>query len=70
MLSVPTVDAPTADQIVTYLALSDRPSAFMVREVGGHLRTMAWLIPQFLGRAVEFQSIGNLTRVKVSGPGG
>ena len=70
ILSGATVDAHPADQIVTYLALSDRPSAFMVREVGGHLRTMAWLIPQFLGRAVEFQSIGNLTRVKVSGPGG
>ncbi len=63
-----TVDVHASDQIVAYLALSDRPSSFLVREVSGHLRTMAWLIPQFLGRVVEFQSVGNLTRVKVGGP--
>ena len=66
ILSGATVDAHTADRIVTFLALADRPSAFMVREVGGHLRTMAWLIPQFLARTVEFQTIGELTRVKVA----
>ncbi len=65
ILSGATVDVHTADQIVAYLALSDRPSAFMVREVSAHLRSMAWLIPQFLGRTVEFQTIGELTRVKV-----
>ncbi len=67
ILSGSTVDIYAADQIVAYLALSDRPSSFLVREVSGHLRTMAWLIPQFLGRTVEFQSIGELTRVKVAG---
>lgn len=61
-----TVDVHTADQIVLYLALADRPSAFMVREVSAHLRTMAWLLPQFLERTVEFQPIGELTRVKVA----
>ena len=63
-----TVDIHAADQVVAYLALADRPSSFLVREVSPHLRTMAWLIPQFLGRTIEFQSIGDLTRVKVSGP--
>ena len=58
----------TADQIVAYLALADGPSAFLVREVSSHLRTMAWLIPQFLKRTVEFLTIGELNRVKVSGP--
>jgi len=65
ILSGATVDVHAADQIVAYLALSDRPSSFMVREVSAHLRTMAWLLPQFLERSVEFQSIGELTRVKV-----
>lgn len=65
ILSGATVDLHAADQIVTYLALSDRPCAFMVREVSAHLRTMAWLVPQFLDRTVEFQTIGDLTRVKV-----
>lgn len=63
-----TVDVHAADQIVPYLALADRPSSFLVREVSAHLRTMAWLVPKFLGRAIEFQSIGELSRVKVSGP--
>lgn len=61
-----TVDVWAADQILVYLALSDRPSAFLVREPSSHLRTMAWLIPQFLPRDIEFQGLGNLTRVKVS----
>ncbi len=63
-----TVDVHLADQIVTYLALADGPSSYLVREVSPHLRTMAWLIPQFLERTVEFQSLGDLWRVKVSGP--
>lgn len=68
ILSSATVDVYAADQILVYLALADRPSSFVVREVSGHLRTMAWLIPQFLGRPVEFQSVGDLARVKVAGP--
>lgn len=65
-----TVDVHAADQIVLYLALADGPSSFLVREVSGHLRSMAWLVPQFLGRTVEFQNVGDLWRVKVSGPPG
>ena len=68
ILSGATVDTHAADQIVVYLALADGPSSFMVREVSSHLRTMAWLIPQFLKREIEFQTIGDLTRVKVAGP--
>ena len=63
-----TLDVHAADQVVVYLALAHGPSAFLVREITGHLRTMAWLLPQFLGRTVEFQSVGPLWRVKVSGP--
>ena len=61
-----TVDLHTADQIVVYLALSAEPSTFLVRDVSGHLRTMAWLLPQFLERSVDFQSVGDLTRVRVA----
>ncbi len=68
ILSGATVDVHAADQLAVYLALSDRPSSFMVREVSAHLRTMAWLIPQFLPRTLEFQSVGELTRVKVGPP--
>lgn len=68
IVSGATVDIHAADQLVVYLALADRPSAFLVREISGHLRTMAWLLPQFLKRTVEFQSIGELARVKIGGP--
>jgi len=61
-------DVHTADQILPYLALADGPSSFTVREVSGHLRSMAWLITHLLERQVEFQSIGSLWRVKVEGP--
>jgi len=70
LISGATVDLHAADQLVVYLALAERPSAFLVREISGHLRTMAWLIPQFVNRNVEFQSIGDLARVKVGGPSG
>ncbi len=69
VLSGATVDVYSADQILPYVALADGPSSFLVREVSNHLRTMAWLIPQFLKREVEFQPIGDLTRVKVAAPG-
>lgn len=68
ILADATVDVHAADQIVAYLALADKASSFLVREVSLHLRTMAWLVPQFLGRTIEFQSVGDLTRVKVAGP--
>lgn len=61
------MDVHTADQILPYLALADGPSSFTVREVSGHLRSMAWLIGQLLGRTVEFQSLGFVWRVKVGG---
>ena len=61
------VDVHAADQILPYLALADGPSSFTVREVSGHLRSMAWLIGQILGRTVEFQSLGPVWRVKVGG---
>ncbi len=62
------VDIHAADQILPYLALADGASSFTVREVSGHLRSMAWLIPQLLGRTVEFQSLGLVWRAKVEGP--
>ncbi len=68
ILSGSTVDLHTADQIVAYLALAEQASSFLVQEVSSHLRTMAWLVPQFVRRTIEFQSVGDLTRVKVAGP--
>ncbi len=67
LVSGAAVDVHVADQILPYLALAPGPSSFTVREVSGHLRSVAWLIEIMLGRTVEFQSLGPLWRVKVEG---
>jgi len=61
-----TVDPHAADQILIYLAQSKEPSAFLVREVTDHLRTMAWLIPQFLDCDVSIETHNGLWRVVVA----
>ncbi len=43
-----TLDAHTADQIITYMALASGPSSFTVRDVTEHLRTQIWLVQRFL----------------------
>lgn len=65
IVSGATLDVHAADQLLLYLAQASGPSSFCVREVTGHLRTMAWLLPQFLPMRIEFQPVGGLTRVKV-----
>lgn len=60
------LDVHAADQILPYLCLADGPSTFTVREATGHLRSMAWLLPQFFDRKIELAPVGNLWRVSVS----
>jgi RNA 3'-terminal phosphate cyclase (ATP) len=60
-----TLDVHAADQLLVYLAQAGGQSSFYVREATGHLRTMAWLVPQFLPVRVEFQPVGGLIRVKI-----
>jgi RNA 3'-phosphate cyclase len=60
-----TLDLWTADQALVYLAQSEEPSAFLVREPTGHLRTMAWLIEHMLGRPVSIQKSAHLWRVEL-----
>jgi RNA 3'-phosphate cyclase len=42
------VDVHLADQLVPFLALADRPSSFSCPALSGHLRTVAWVVQQFL----------------------
>ena len=65
MNSGATLDVHAADQLLPYLARSDRPSRVLVREVSGHLETMAWLVPQFVPSKIEFASVGALHKVSV-----
>jgi RNA 3'-terminal phosphate cyclase (ATP) len=61
------LDLHMADQILPYLLRSPELSTFSVREVSGHLRTLAWLIPQFTRRDVSIQGKDALWRVVVAG---
>lgn len=42
------VDVHLADQLVPFLAMADGPSAFTCPALSGHLRTVAWVVQQFL----------------------
>jgi RNA 3'-phosphate cyclase len=59
------LDIHASDQLVVYLALARAPSEFLVREVSGHLATMAWLIPQFVPCSIRTSAQGSLWRVSV-----
>jgi RNA 3'-phosphate cyclase len=63
-----TLDVHAADQILPYLCLADGPSAISVRDATGHLRSLAWLLPQFLERTIRLQGEAGRWVVRVSGP--
>ena len=49
------LDGHLADQLVPFLALADGPSAFTCPRLSGHLRTVAWLVQQFLEVGIAFR---------------
>jgi len=59
-----TMDIHAADQLPVYLLRAERESSYLVCRATGHLRTMAWLLPQFLGGRVELEPEGDLIRVR------
>ncbi len=60
-----TLDVHGADQLLLYMALAEGPSTFHVRSVTRHLRTMAWLLPQFIPRPITIEGQAGLWRVRV-----
>jgi RNA 3'-terminal phosphate cyclase (ATP) len=56
------VDEHLADQLVLPAALATGPSAWRAPQVTEHLRTVAWLVPQFLPVGIEIANDG-LVRV-------
>lgn len=61
-LAVPvTTDVRTADQILPFLALADGPSSLVVREVSGHLSTLARLLPRLDVADVRIDGSGPAT---------
>lgn len=62
-----TLDIHASDQLLPYLSLSESTSAFTVREISGHLSTLAWLLPQFLERGITIEPHGRRRIVRVDG---
>lgn len=62
-----TLDMHAADQLLVYHAMAEGPSTFLVRDVTGHQRTMAWLLKQFLGRETAVEVFEGIWRVTVGG---
>lgn len=60
------LDIHAANQLLLYLVRTPDESAFRVREVSGHLRTMAWLLGLFMDREVSVEPRAGLWKVEVS----
>jgi RNA 3'-phosphate cyclase len=61
-----TLDRYAADQLLPYMALASGTSVFWVREVSGHLKTLFWLLPQFLDVNIQTAVEAGRTRVEVT----
>lgn len=59
------VDPQLADQLVPFLALAREPSSFTCPALSSHLRTVAWVLEQFLPVAIELVE-GPPARVRIT----
>jgi RNA 3'-terminal phosphate cyclase (ATP) len=64
-----TVDAHLADQLVPFLAFARGPSRYTCPELTSHLRTVAWVVEQFLPTTITMAGEGPV-QVEISGVGG
>ena len=66
-LEQPAVDEHSADQLLLPLAWAEGPSAMPVAEISSHLVTNAFVIRQFVNRAIDIEGQqGNPGRVRIS----
>jgi RNA 3'-terminal phosphate cyclase (ATP) len=61
------LDDHLADQLLPFLALAGGPSAFTCPTLSPHLRTVAWVVQQFLPVAIDMRE-GRPARVDVTPP--
>jgi RNA 3'-terminal phosphate cyclase (ATP) len=59
------LDTHLADQLVAFLALADGPSSFTCHGLSGHLRTVAWVVQQFVPVQIDLYE-GRPARVDVT----
>ncbi len=60
-----TLDVHAADQLLPYMALAGGRSTFLVREISGHLRTMLWLLAEYLDVKFKEKELDGAFRVDV-----
>lgn len=61
------VDDHLADQLLLFLALAGEPSTLTCPTLSSHLRTVAWVIPQFLPTRIKLAD-GPPARIEISPP--
>ena len=64
-----TVDVHAADMILPYLALASSPSTFSVREVSDHLKSVQWLVKNFVDAEFVMEQKGDIHVVSVKPAG-
>jgi RNA 3'-terminal phosphate cyclase (ATP) len=62
------VDDHLADQLVPFLALAGEPSVFTCPTLSGHLRTVAWVVQQFIDVRIDLED-GAPAQVRITPPG-
>ncbi len=68
IMSGATVDGHLADQLVPFLALARAGSVFTCPSLSGHLRSVAWVVQQFVDVRIDLED-GPPARVRTTPPG-
>ena len=55
------IDVHAFDQIIPYIAIANKPSSYVVREISNHAKTNMWLVKQFLDVDFKLEKFGNAT---------
>jgi RNA 3'-terminal phosphate cyclase (ATP)/RNA 3'-terminal phosphate cyclase (GTP) len=60
-----TADLHLSDQILPYLAIANKRSTFIVRELTGHAKTHMWLLEKFLDVSFEKKKLDGRWRIEI-----
>jgi RNA 3'-terminal phosphate cyclase (ATP)/RNA 3'-terminal phosphate cyclase (GTP) len=60
-----TADIHLSDQILPYLAIADKPSTIIVRELTSHTKTHMWLLEKFLDVSFDIEKLDGKWRIGV-----
>ena len=58
-----TVDVHLADMLIPYIALANKSSIYITREITDHISTNIWLIEKILNKKIKVKKIDNLYQI-------